>query len=124
VSDILFLDDDPARQKKFRSNNPSAAIVSTAKACIEALQLQAWDIVHLDHDLDGTYNDPAGENTGSEVVRWIFANKPIVGRFVVHTYNEHVWKDMLKVLKQAGYKARYVPFKMYDEPPRRLGEAF
>lgn len=122
MSEILFLDDDPARQKKFRSNNPSATIVDTAAKCIAELQKKPWDVVHLDHDLEGVYNDPAEDNTGSGVVRWIYKNRPEVKQFIVHTYNEHVWKDMLKALKQAGYKARYVPFKMYDNPPRRLGE--
>lgn len=58
---ILFLDDDPIRRKRFLSENPTAYVVATAEACIDLLQPpNAWDLVSLDHDLSGEHwADPA-----------------------------------------------------------------
>lgn len=107
----LFLDDCPNRCKSFRSNFPFATIVNDADSCIEQLKSQAWDQVFLDHDLGGTtYQDTNEKNSGSEVVRWIVENKPVVGLFVCHSLNGPARQNMFHSLKGAGFRVCEIPF--------------
>ncbi len=107
---VLFLDDDPNRIRNFRSVVPYATIVETAPDCIEQLN-NDWDVVFLDHDLGGEiFVDPKRKDTGSEVVRWIEANKPNIQRIIVHTCNHQVSYKMICDLTAAGYKAEDIPF--------------
>jgi ActR/RegA family two-component response regulator len=108
---VLFLDDDPVRQLKFRREYPWAAIVSTAEECINKLQSQAWDFVYLDHDLGGeTWVDSDRKDTGMEVVRWMEAHKPEVEYVVVHSHNDVAGEAMANRLKIVGYYVEYTPF--------------
>ena len=86
----LFLDDDPARAAAFLREHPDATWVQTVPECVEKLA-EAWDEVHLDHDLGGeVYVDPDREDCGMEVVRWL-AREPRKhlrrARFTVHSHN-------------------------------------
>ena len=106
---ILFLDDLPERSAEFLSVVPHGDCVDTAAACIARLA-EGWDVVLLDHDLGGqAFVDPQEEDTGSGVVRWVVANRPAVGRFVVHSLNEEAGRRMVADLRAAGYAAEYVP---------------
>lgn len=109
---VLFLDDNPARCRRFRDHCPGGAVVTNAAEAIQALQAGSpWSLVFLDHDLEQVeYADPGGDNTGSAVVRWIAANRPRVSRFIIHTLNERGAQGMLRGLKGAGYRAKYVSF--------------
>lgn len=103
---ILFLDDDPNRQRVFQAYFPDADIVSTTNECIANLADCPWDIVCLDHDLGGeTFIDSDQPNTGMEVVRWIEANSPKVGTFFVHSYNAPAATEMISRLSGIGYVA-------------------
>lgn len=109
--EILFLDDDPYRQAFFRSKVPYATIVDNANDCIEQLKKQRWDEVFLDHDLGGEiYQDPNEKNSGSEVVRFIVDNGPIIGKIVVHSMNQPARNKMARDLIDAGYSTRAIPF--------------
>jgi len=107
---VLFLDDAPERRAEFNRRVPHGVCVETAAACIERLA-EPWDVVFLDHDLGGeVHSDPAGANTGSAVVRWIAANRPQVGWFVVHSLNTPAGRAMQADLEDAGYGAAYLPW--------------
>ena len=61
---ILFLDDDPERAEIFLADNPEAVWVQTAEECIARLA-EAWDEVHLDHDLGGERSSTATARTAA-----------------------------------------------------------
>jgi CheY-like chemotaxis protein len=108
---ILFLDDDNERIEKFNKYGFDATIVKNAEDAIKELSSNNFDVVFLDHDLEGVFNDPAGKNTGSEVVRHILANPvPPATRFIVHSFNYKEAWNMAKSLHNAGYETRYYPF--------------
>lgn len=99
---ILFLDDDLYRTKAFRSVIPSATCVDSADDCINKL-VEQWDIVLLDHDLGDTKD-------GRYVANWISANKPIIGKIIVHSLNYPAAQEMLNILDTAGYSVAYRNF--------------
>jgi hypothetical protein len=131
---IIILEDDDNRIEKFVSLFPSAQIVKTAKECIEILDRQVGarddapteqyarsnkgnkpcDLLMLDHDLSGEiYVDTNYPNTGSEVVRWIEENKPMIKEIIVHSYNHPAAMMMTETLISCGYDAKRIPFN-YD----------
>lgn len=107
----LFLDDNMARQRWAAKHLNPTVQAADASGAIAALSSGGFDVVYLDHDLgDETYQDEAEENSGSGVVRWIVANKPAIGRVVVHSLNAPAANRMVQCLRDAGYEARYRPF--------------
>jgi len=110
---LLFLDDDPQRAIIFLNRHPDAVWVLTAKECISQLAKE-WDQVHLDHDLGGEiYVDPLREDCGMEVVRWLCASEQNQLRetwFIIHSHNFEAALDMVKHLRESGYRAVYRPF--------------
>ena|ERR1700723_2550299 len=110
---ILFLDDNLDRTKAFKSYFPQAITTETAQETIDVLanKENEFELVFLDHDLGGeTYVDSSGKNTGMEVVRWIVANKPKVGKFVVHSCNIYAATAMTDTLLREGYEVERIPF--------------
>ena len=106
---ILFLDDFSERSEEFLALVPHGHWVETAADCIARLA-EPWDVVFLDHDLGGmAFVDPQEEDTGSGVVRWVVANRPAVGRFIVHSLNQGAAEQMVADLQAAGYPAEYRP---------------
>jgi hypothetical protein len=110
---ILFLDDDPVRAQLFLVRHPDAVWVQTASDCIGLLS-QAWDQVHLDHDLCGErFVDSSRSDCGMEVVRWLcgaFQELHRDTQFVVHSHNSDAAEMMVWSLYEAGYHAAYRPF--------------
>lgn len=110
---VLFLDDNINRhQLKINQKEDDEYLVRvwSAQECIDHLSEEIWDLVCLDHDLEGTYQNPLDKNTGSEVVRWIVENNPEIGEIVVHSWNHREAPKMVKSLKSAGYSASWEPF--------------
>ena len=110
---ILFLDDNPERQKAFKRKITTAIIVATSQACIEALSIEdmEWDMVFLDHDLGG--EEMVGsdrDDCGMAVVRWISQNEPFIRHIIVHTMNPPAGVEMERSLKDARYKVSRIPF--------------
>lgn len=111
----LFLDDNPARCGfAIRVLGPDLIVTMTAGGAIRSLaSVDQPDFaeVYLDHDLgDETYVDSSRPDTGYEVVRWIVANRPRIGRVIVHSHNTPAGNRMVADLRGAGYVADYVPF--------------
>src|SRR5690606_18218265 len=50
---VLILEDLASRVSEFKVRLPQAAIVTTAAACIEELRKNRFDLLFLDHDLEG-----------------------------------------------------------------------
>jgi DNA-binding response OmpR family regulator len=108
---ILFLDDDLTRCKRFLSQHPTATIANTAHEAIHALTTGDWDVVFLDHDLGGeVLVDPAQENTGSAVVRFLVAEKRPIGQIIIHSFNVVAAGRMEEDLRAVGYKVVRRPF--------------
>ena len=95
---ILVLDDDPrdyrvsAYMDRFADNFPDATIVyvKTADECLGQMFLTDFDLVLLDHDLNGeTFVDSDRCDCGAEVARWWNSggNKSIGASVVVHSKN-------------------------------------
>lgn len=111
---LLFLDDDVMRQKKFRSNCPWATIVSTTTETVDKLQQERFSVVCLDHDLGGeVFVDSDREDTGMEVVRWIINNKPSIELIIVHSLNYNGALNMECALRSNGYNVIRVPFTSF-----------
>lgn len=121
---ILFLDDDPGRASAFLGEFPEAVWVQTAEECLARLG-EAWDEIHLDHDLGGqVFVDHEREDTGMAVVRWLCADpRPHLNaaRFVVHTHNQNAACMMVLHLQAMGFDARACPFGVFPQgsPPAR-----
>lgn len=106
---ILVLDDDPEndRLKAFRRMFIGHTVITVkfVKDCLYQLQNESpFDIVFLDHDLDGKTFVPSGPGTGYEVAEWLRDNplkKP--NRIVLHTFNKDGAARMMEVLPEAEY---------------------
>jgi len=108
---VLFLDDDPERQKYFRHALDGVRVeltaVTTSAEAIAELEKQRFDVVCLDHDLDGRIFVESGPGTGYEVAERLLATANRDAQVVVHTLNEAGARKMLDLL---GPKAVWVPF--------------
>jgi hypothetical protein len=114
----LFLDDDPARASAFLETHPDAVWVQTVPECLEKL-LEAWDEVHLDHDLGGEqFVDVDREDCGMEVVRWL-AREPRGhlrrAKFTVHSHNMAAAYEMALRIHSLGFDVDARPFGV--DPP-------
>jgi CheY-like chemotaxis protein len=103
---ILVLDDDPARLKAFVQNLIGHTVVttSTVRDCLYCLQRESWEMLFLDHDLNGQTYVPSGPGTGYEVAEWLRDNpmkKP--KKIILHTFNQVGAMKMLEVLPEAQY---------------------
>jgi hypothetical protein len=110
---VLFLDDDPARAESFLSENPEAVWVQTVEECLGRL-VEAWDEVHLDHDLGGqVFVDTNKTDCGMEVIRWLCKERRdhlSSTSFFVHTHNSLAGILMVLQMQSSGYRAEFRPF--------------
>lgn len=114
---VLMLDDNSGRIESFHSivhmKGWEFQYAMDAPTCIELMQKEKYDIIFLDHDLDGRTYVPTHEpNTGSEVARWVasdFCNVSLDTFFVFHTLNEKGAKYMEELIKGKGYACIYYP---------------
>jgi hypothetical protein len=110
---VLFLDDDPACADSFLSENPEAIWVQTVEECLGRLA-EAWDEVHLDHDLGGqVFVDTNKTDCGMEVIRWLCKERRdhlSATRFFVHTHNSLAGILMVLQMQSSGYRTEFRPF--------------
>lgn len=108
---ILFLDDSNERTKLFLSRVPSATNAYCAKDIIKKISEQSKiDLLFLDHDLEGIFQNSAEENCGMEVVRYICKHRPKIRNIIVHSLNYPAAQEMVQKLKNAGYNSNYYSF--------------
>lgn len=101
---VLILEDDVDRMKYFRRKfiGHEVTICDDTKELIKELIENKWDLLYLDHDLDGKVYVPSGEGTGYEVAEWLSNNlDKCPPEVYVHTLNGGGRKKMLDVLPQA-----------------------
>lgn len=113
---ILILEDDPARMKVFRnsvemcSGNGRSIEVSHTDKAFEAVDLMHnldFDLVFLDHDLDGrVYVPTTDSNCGTRVARFL-SEWPDVrarqGRVIVHSFNDAAAKGMVALIPNSEW---------------------
>jgi CheY-like chemotaxis protein len=117
----LILEDNPARYQylinlMFEISFPimkTLVITTTAKAAIEELErFKHWDIIMLDHDLDGkVYCNSENFNTGYTVAKFIVTNSNTFFYCFIHTLNDIAVPKMLDVLKLSDCKEGKVIYK-------------
>ena len=97
---ILILDDNPHRITFFQNSlkKHSLVVCRHAKAAIKALQKGSFDVVFLDHDLEGEPADPEESNCGSEVARFMVEHDIRCGRIILHTENRAGRESMEAIL--------------------------
>ena len=115
--DILILEDNISRQKSFKrlliGNN--VAIVDSTKSCIELLKNKTWDIIFLDHDLNGQAFVKSGPNTGFEVAEFMAENPQFKPKHIFcHSLNTDGVKNILKKL-ELSFEEFYKPYCWLDE---------
>jgi hypothetical protein len=110
---VLFLDDDPRRATRFLKQVPAAVWVQSVAECLPRM-LEAWDEIHLDHDLGGEILvDTNRADSGMEVIRWLCKEpRPHLRetRFFVHTHNFVAGLLMVLQMRESGYEAELRPF--------------
>jgi hypothetical protein len=120
---ILFLDDNPNRAAlAYQRMTPDARSrtiwCKTAPEAISVLRDYAKVLVqaHLDHDLEGTYQNSFDKNCGMAVVRYLESldddglNTIRGCRFIVHSWNPPAGREMTERIEKLGLKAVYIPF--------------
>jgi hypothetical protein len=109
---ILFLDDDPARHRKFQMEHIGCDVtyVMTYEGCVEALETQdAFDEAHLDHDLSeqaAAGCPAAGEKTGTDVAAFIASLGPEKwpDMIIIHSFNDEGRRRMRRILRESGHQ--------------------
>jgi len=124
---MLFLDDRTKRIEAARKKYAQlydVTYVHNAKECLRYLCRQEWDILSLDHDLNGDdFQHPDETSSGMEVVRYMKTwmeqySKPEVW---IHSSNLFAANAMIDILRQYGFRAYYRRFEYDDE--KKFGDA-
>lgn len=103
---ILILEDNDERIECFKNimQGTQLTIVKHVSEAVEHLQNTSFDLLCLDHDLDGkAYVTPEqGEQTGTDVARFLSVNPQFKPKHVIlHSLNEPGRKIMLSYLPEA-----------------------
>lgn len=100
---ILLVDDNPHRITFFQNGlKPHKVTVCRhARTAMKALRQSSFDIVFLDHDLEGRAADPDEENSGSEIARYIAEHQIACGRIILHSENRAGRESMEAILAEA-----------------------
>lgn len=122
---IFILDDDPKRQSTFRAHYQArypGCRVYSAYTAAEAIDLlmseEAFDIVHLDHDLGGEVYQASGPGTGYEVASVMAQCWPTNPhrRIIIHSYhNRGGVQAMLDCFVRKAIPCEYRPFGVWEE---------
>jgi CheY-like chemotaxis protein len=103
----LVLDDDLSRLELFKTKalvGHEVTTVSHVSDCIEQLTDHEFELIFMDHDLDGKVYVPSGPGTGYAVAEWLRDNpsrKP--KQIILHTFNQFGAAKMLEALPEATY---------------------
>lgn len=116
---LLFLDDRSKRMhaalERF-SNDFNVTLCSNVKECLRLMSREDFQMVSLDHDLNGCdFEDPDSPNVGMEVVRYLEKTGWPEGKeapmFVVHSSNLFAAHLMVIRLKAMGFDAEWHRFE-------------
>jgi hypothetical protein len=114
---LLFVDDRRKRINFALENYALVWHVEIAPNVPEALRAMAsedWDVVSLDHDLNGhDFEEPETKTCGMEIVRYLaktgWPPQRKVPQFWVHSSNLFAAHLMVVELTHAGFEAWYKP---------------
>ena len=125
---MLFVDDRTKRIHYALENYPEfdVTIATCVPEALRAMSSQDWDVISLDHDLEGyDFQDPDTPTCGMEIVRYIgktgwppIRQKPV---FWVHSSNLFAAHLMTISLTDLGFDTWYKPITykveqmQYDE---------
>jgi len=105
---ILVLEDNRERINIFRNNlqtdGVSLTFAITVPACVQALELEEYDYLFLDHDLGGKVYVPSDgdEETGWHVAKWLSEHPDrMPPQIFIHSLNENGRKNMMSLLPDA-----------------------
>lgn len=126
---LLFLDDRTKRIVAAPNVYVSYDVtpVCNVRECLRYMSGQDWDVISLDHDLNGCdFDDPDSSDVGMEVVRYLektgwppSKKKPI---FVVHSSNIFAAHLMVTRLREIGMFAEWhrfeYPEKTFSNPKK------
>ncbi|MBI9072726.1 MAG: hypothetical protein JEY94_14085 [Melioribacteraceae bacterium] len=98
---ILILEDSPNRQEafleRFSGSLFAVTICEHAQECISLLKKDEYEVVFLDHDLNGKFIDFDKYDCGTVVAEWINKN-PISAQIVIHSLNIKAVRNMQRLL--------------------------
>ncbi|MBW1672998.1 MAG: hypothetical protein JRJ45_05025 [Deltaproteobacteria bacterium] len=127
MSRILFLDD---RTKRIYAaieqyKNDDLTIVTNVKECLRYMSRNDYDVISLDHDLNGCdFQDPDSSNVGMEVVRYIektgWPREKNIPYFIVHSSNIFAAHLMVVRLKVKGFSAQW---KRFEYPDKKMNSS-
>lgn len=117
MTGILFLDDNPQRQKAAaRYLGPALTAAHDASTAITAMEFHVFETIYLDHDLGGEQDEPTSEGgdglTGMAAVDWLVENGDRSQKIVVHSLNEPARIAMVGKLMLAGFSVQPFPFTL------------
>jgi len=117
AKNCLILEDNPARypyliNQMFSICYPimeKLVIVTTARKAKHELSMCDWNVIMLDHDLDGqVYTLSENENTGYQVAKFIKEHNIKYELVIIHSLNEFAVPKMQVALEGTG-KVIYRP---------------
>lgn len=114
---MLFVDD---RSKRIHAairnySDTELTIATNVREALRLMSAQDFDIVSLDHDLNGCdFEDPDSPTCGMEIIRYLEKTGWPTGKpqpiFNVHSKNLFAAHLMVTRLRGIGLDAQYVPF--------------
>lgn len=109
---ILLLEDDLNRVKKFRAEYPSIQHCDNVDDIINLFnKIEDIEILFLDHDLGGEQMvDSSHYNTGTTVAKWLVDNPKNINTIVVHSLNPVGRKSMVDILSPVYPTVLSVPY--------------
>jgi len=117
---MLFVDD---RSKRIHAalnqygEKYDVTIAPSVKEALRAISQTDFDVISLDHDLNGDdYQDSDDRTSGMEIIRFITEYgwpKAKVPSFIIHTSNAFAGQQMYNKLRHMGLTANTIPFS-YD----------
>jgi len=99
---ILILEDNAERIKWFveKLSSHSTKFVTTADDAIAWIRKKKFDLIFLDHDLDGKTYQESGPGTGFEVAQAIPETENKVTKVIIHSWNTVGAAEMKKLLPE------------------------
>ena len=101
---ILILDDDMHRMVAYNKLfiGHIVDMCYHAADCIDLLKRNEYDLIFLDHDLNGKQIQYDTDDCGTVVAEWIKDN-PIRGQVIIHSFNDDRGKYMESIIKNSEY---------------------
>lgn len=105
------MDDSAERTNRFLLTFPNADVANTNQEAINLLSVNQYDLISLDHDLNGAvFALSSGNDSAMQTVKWICERKPPIKHVIIHSHNDVGAGFMRQALAKAGYMPEYHPF--------------